>query len=441
MNYMVVMNPEWGGVIPGIDLAKAIKRRGDTVVFAGPPSTDLIQRVWGIDWVRAVGFIESKDFDYVPCLTELFASGFLEEFLDSKEPLYSILVRALRQTARASIDELTGVLMERKIDILLLDSFLPFLAVAARQVGIPCVYLRTNLRVAFNSSYPPSWSRVRPTGSWPSRLRVRLEWTRYWVLYTLFTTFGKHGGSIRKLAHDMKQWGEPFGLRVTLSDFGPEYEMPEVVLCPKSFDYPYMRGRNHVGLFDSDRLQEQYPLPFYPEGSKLLYVSLGTATSYFLKYANRFWQLFFRVMEQNPTWYAIVQADEKTLPMQPLPPNAKVEPWVSQIGALGVAQAALVAGGLGTIKECVVREVPFLIFPARHADKPGNAARVEFHGIGHEVDLASVDERSLTQSIEDLLRNRKKFVANMQDIRRELLDDGSADAMFSFLENLVDQSK
>jgi UDP:flavonoid glycosyltransferase YjiC (YdhE family) len=63
------------------------------------------------------------------------------------------------------------------------------------------------------------------------------------------------------------------------------------------------------------------------------------------------------------------------------PRGVTVSRRLPQLAILARAQAAIVHGGLGTIKECIWFGVPMLVLPGDH-DQPANAARVAHHGLG-----------------------------------------------------------
>nr|WP_255216441.1 nucleotide disphospho-sugar-binding domain-containing protein [Pseudenhygromyxa sp. WMMC2535] len=61
--------------------------------------------------------------------------------------------------------------------------------------------------------------------------------------------------------------------------------------------------------------------------------------------------------------------------------NLKVLEWLPQAELLPGAAAMITHGGLGTVKECVLAEVPMVVAPLGR-DQPANARRVVHHGLG-----------------------------------------------------------
>ncbi|WP_345271505.1 glycosyltransferase [Nibrella viscosa] len=56
---------------------------------------------------------------------------------------------------------------------------------------------------------------------------------------------------------------------------------------------------------------------------------------------------------------------------------------VPQLQVLQQANVFITHGGLGSVKESIYYEVPMLVYPLDpHYDQPGNALKVEHHGLG-----------------------------------------------------------
>ncbi len=72
---------------------------------------------------------------------------------------------------------------------------------------------------------------------------------------------------------------------------------------------------------------------------------------------------------------------ETTAALYPCPDNVRVCDRVPQLEVLEQADLAITHGGAGTLRECIDRGVPMLVYP-RAFDQFGNAARVVFHGLG-----------------------------------------------------------
>ncbi|MEQ8842792.1 MAG: glycosyltransferase [Acidimicrobiales bacterium] len=98
----------------------------------------------------------------------------------------------------------------------------------------------------------------------------------------------------------------------------------------------------------------------------------------------------------------------------PDPENLLRRAWLPQRELLAHAAAAIVHSGTGTLHECAIAGVPMVVYPFAVNDQAGNAARVEYHGIGMVGDR----RRDSTATIASNLRT----VLASSEIRRHLDD-------------------
>ena len=77
-------------------------------------------------------------------------------------------------------------------------------------------------------------------------------------------------------------------------------------------------------------------------------------------------------------------------------------------------------GGMNSITECILAEVPMLIYPgSRYLDQYGNSARVVYHGIGLRGKLKN-EKTHLMISKMNLLLNESSFKENLKLIKSEI---------------------
>jgi UDP:flavonoid glycosyltransferase YjiC (YdhE family) len=98
------------------------------------------------------------------------------------------------------------------------------------------------------------------------------------------------------------------------------------------------------------------------------------------------------------------------------PPNVVIVERAPQIELLRLASIAITHAGLGTIKECILVGVPMIVFPQAF-DQPGNAARVEFHGIGLRCVERCYDGK-LVRRLLDLVYGSPSIRQNLARMRR-----------------------
>jgi UDP:flavonoid glycosyltransferase YjiC (YdhE family) len=93
-------------------------------------------------------------------------------------------------------------------------------------------------------------------------------------------------------------------------------------------------------------------------------------------------------------------------------------------------------GGINTIDECVLNEVPMLVYCGWETDMAGNTARVAYHGIGIAGDRQRDDTVEIRGHIDRLLRERRfeNNLRHMRSLYQAYIDDRVAERT---VENLL----
>jgi len=78
--------------------------------------------------------------------------------------------------------------------------------------------------------------------------------------------------------------------------------------------------------------------------------------------------------------------------------NLEIHQWIDQKSLLAETHIMITHGGLGTLKECIEREVPVIAIPLIH-DQTDNATRIEKHGIGKKLDANHFSEVKLLDTV------------------------------------------
>ncbi|MEO0425280.1 MAG: nucleotide disphospho-sugar-binding domain-containing protein [Pseudomonadota bacterium] len=107
--------------------------------------------------------------------------------------------------------------------------------------------------------------------------------------------------------------------------------------------------------------------------------------------------------------------------LAPLPENVYAASYVPQLEVLKAAQALVCHGGIATVNEAVLAQVPMLVCSGGSLDEYGNAARVVYHQLGLRLDLERAKVGELRQAIETLLQGRhfREGLARMAAAYRE----------------------
>ncbi|MGQ0592976.1 MAG: nucleotide disphospho-sugar-binding domain-containing protein [Gammaproteobacteria bacterium] len=268
------------------------------------------------------------------------------------------------------------------------DPLMVVLALLTCSFGTSVVYLRDMLGRSEYSAIPPMGTDIIPSGA-ISQLRTYLAWRksavlrRYRKAYYRLAYGADFDGMIRKVA---SKCGYPWSL-VDRSGI-PAYtlRLPEIVLCPKEFDFPQAEkpGRYYAeASIDVDRDQPPFPWESLDGMSPLVYCALGTLTWFPQSRYRAFYQAVIDASRSRPNWQWVVALGD-ILPVQDfrdVPDNVILVNQAPQLQLLKRASMMITHGGTNTIKECIYYGVPMVVYPLGY-DHPGNAARVVYHGLG-----------------------------------------------------------
>ncbi|WP_198006441.1 glycosyltransferase [Cyanobium sp. PCC 7001] len=393
-------------------LAKALMARGHAVTYLGNPNVSSL--------------VQEQGFAFIPFPPEPTPGG---EGAQS-QPDRTVKTRwwsqrwrnemAFRRYTQMLVD---GTLDQRMAsghpDLVLCDAFLWSVALRALSMQIPTIQMSTSLFTSFNSQIPPAITAMPPArGPWSARL-ISMAWvwmhlkhvvTKRWAsvllgsyraplrMHHLTATFhwvARHSG--RQCKHNRDY---------VLDEIGPHLILPEIVLCPKAFQFPgkLPAHRHYYGDFiDLDR--QEPDLPFDPRHKTIVFCSLGTsARSY--NGARRFFTAAALASRHHPEWFFVVHiSDADLIEHFTSTENLLILPWVAQLSLLRHTAVMVTHGGLNSIMECIHNQVPMVIVPCAR-DQPGNAARAAFHGIAVRAEIRHLDSAHLSQLIAKALQDQ-----------------------------------
>jgi len=170
-------------------------------------------------------------------------------------------------------------------------------------------------------------------------------------------------------------------------------------------------------------------------GRKLIYAAFGSAFST----DPDFLQRLVGVVVERPEWDLVMSLSGRLAPadLGPLPGRVHAFSWLPQLSVLKHADVAVTHGGISSVDECVLNEVPMLVYCGLETDMAGTTARLVHHGIGIAGDRPRDTTPVIREHIDRLLRE-PGFGDNLGRLRRQYLayaDDRVAErAVASLLE-------
>ncbi len=426
---------EEGHLNPTFRLARRLAARGHEVVYLGLAD--------GGDAVRAQGF------EMVPILEDLFPRGTLQTLREAAQTVSGavgtvgtvgsvgsagsagFMAASLRSGPGSVYSQIwkglvsTGESLDRAIDAVRPDLFIltsfyvPHALVLRNRYDVPVVLLTPLLRNFGKAEYA-------------TKIRAMLK---------------EAGEATRDFLRHMQRRNpalKPADLATRI--LAQVLRMRELILCPAELELP---GRSHAGepevfyvepTVDLERRDNgAFPWDRLDPGRKLLYVSLGSQSYQTGKErALRFFGAVVAAFYSRPDWQLVLSTGGLVDPAQiALPPGGIASAWVPQVAILDRAAVMITHGGLGTVKECIVRGVPMVVFPSMY-DQPDNALRIVHHRLGTAGDLREVSATDILSLVEEA--DRPEVRRSLAAMQRCFLAAEEAGAAVRLIEEVLNRA-
>jgi zeaxanthin glucosyltransferase len=418
LNIVVAMHHEEGHCNGSFGLAKRLRDRGHRVIYLG--------------LMDARKVVIEQGFEFVPLAEEILPEGAL---LESTESLTGSMPDPRRYWRRRLAGErlfarfvetfsnghLDQRLLSCKPDLLLCDTCVWYVGLRARLLSIPTVNIATSFAGHPNPHVPPFVCSRVPQATWWGRLKVRADWLWLrgrFVFTTRLTSIllGRFrspsrmhhltGEFLRLAKRSRIASKENRSYRFT--EIGPRMVLPEIVLPPRSLDFPHPPGveRVYLGDFVDLRRKEDATLLNELDPEKpLVYCSLGSVSRYY-PHSGRLFRTVVAASRQRKDWQWVlsVGAGQDVDGFRDPGSNLLVVKWAPQLSLLQRAAVMVTHGGINSIMECIHFTVPMVIVPGLR-DQPGNMARALHHGIAVTGSMKEITAEQLVKLIENAMHN------------------------------------
>ncbi len=397
----IFLHPEQSGYNASLTLAQGLRNRGHQIVYVG--------------YHRYEDFVRHQGFEYV-CLLD-------------KETFEDLVKKPGPQTTW----KLSGLMKEgieqwletETPDLVLLDQFAWEQAGAFLKKRIPLLAINTCLAGFYNASIPPVFSPIVPdTASGKANvIKNVMAWGKIRLFHGIISLINKK--MLAPFVAGIEENGVDFGW----GEYGRRLLLPELVLCPKEFDFPIVpqtfKRRIYAGAcVRSSSNGEPFDWPEVEPAKKIVYCSVGSHPR-FARHRKKLFSAAINALKERPHLHLILQvSNPKDIEQfHPLPANVSVRDWVPQLEILSRASLFITHGGLSSIRESIFHGVPMLVFPGV-TDQPGNAARVQYHNLGARGNAAKITPDALGTMIDEILQNEnyKNAAGDMQTIFRQQED-------------------
>ncbi len=422
---LFIVYPTVSHYISILPIAKTQKARGHTIYVGGTDGyKDLIERN-GFTFFR-IAYYESFDLVTFRSFLTLFLASFRKQFTRSRyKSFLSIGARLVRQIEDAGISDV------------FLDAHLSFYYIFMPG-KIRVTIVNTKLSTLKSDGVPPLSSSIIPKRSWPTRVHSNLIWYQLYLRNLMIILK-------RRLAfHGMD---DSLFVRRVLRNKGfkykevflPEYKtafyhevnldlvrLPTYITGLQKIEYEWKK------LHKEESYVTVQPLIHYSEkqdGSalqmfigryhalaahdkvRLIYVAFGTITARHAERIRKFINKLIAAFARDPEYMVVISTggiDCKDLSGSD---NIFLRQRIPQANVLAHCTAMITHGGMNSIRECYHFRVPMLVYALRKFDQPGNAARIQYHGLGLKGKMTKDSIRTIRKKVAFIATiDRNRFI-------------------------------
>ncbi len=324
-------------------------------------------------------------------------------------------------------------------DLLVVENTLAAYAVSAVPFGKPIALITTVASMHKDRGLPPIDSNLLPGDGYVKRLQIELSWMRHFMRRRVDKLLA---GSLDRTAIRLvrKQKGnvdEVFD-RDRYLCFVPR--LPEVILCPAAFDFPHystpccrwcgpsVLEKRPETAFDWSWRDQRNPLIYCALGSMVTADSDSKARALLARIIDAF--------RNEPGYDVLVVAGAVRLELE-LPRHIRIVAQAPQLEALRRASLFITHAGTGSIKESIWCGVPMLAFPFL-GDQFGNAARVQYHGLGERANYKRISSQDIL-TISKRLLNERQYREQATKFQSLFVQSEKEESAADYLESLLNQ--
>lgn len=404
-------------------------------------------------------YVTGQGFEFYPLRTVPFGLGF-EEWVNKIEKKRFIYLKTLTDRWNARLyymreAELSRMIKELQPAYLLIDAWqsTDFIVLYQLLKGkIRTAIIQTMLSNRLKKDLPPLNSNTLPGMHFAikrSHINFRFQAFRRNVVQWITFLGNTNQKMIQKKISDNNIPPTYFARQPTL--FNPALDhLHEIMLSVREFDFKSIHQssfEHYAGFMIDKERSEPADLVFESvfnlvqkrihNGSMLIYCSFGTVDfknqkpiKYFLK------KLFQSATRHTKLVFLIAGNAYSLLKEFKLPENVFAVKLAPQLRILQQASVFITHGGINSIKEAIIANVPMLVYPTSNiTDSKGLAARVIYHKLGLRGKIHYDSPDDISKKITSLLQEPhfKSALKNMASAN----DRYSESQIFDILDTLT----
>jgi zeaxanthin glucosyltransferase len=314
------------------------------------------------------------------------------------------------------IERLAQNFKAHNISHLLVDPLVYPFALAGLRARIDVTYFWVFNPPYFRKRHLPFTSSLTVARSRLVRFLPHILWLFIWLRwqgFLILEIFLRRTAFRRFIKRESSQYGFSFAL----TSYGFRPDLPSIVLGPQELKQCEDRAFTYLGLgVEQSRQETAFS---FPSSKRFVCCSLGGNFDRYDKADSVIKETIGAARLLIDTVFLIQVPVEWPSPSS-LPNNVVLRHDLPMIQLLPRAAAAIIHGGFGSLKECIVSQTPMLIIPFRY-DQPSNAVNAEAAGIG----LALSPRRATADRIRGLLVrlfNEPCFRAALSTVRKKAME-------------------
>lgn len=420
--FLIATMPSTGHFTPGVPLARELLKRGHEVWwYTGKKFREKVESIGARFVPMKAGF----DYDEIDLDAAFPGRSSFDGLAQFKFDMKRLFIDAVP----GHLADLEEVLAIYHVDILINDTGCMAVPMLAERWQIPYATFGITALTASSVDAAPFGLGVLPRRSWIGRVRNRaLQWL---VDKAVFRDVMSHYQATRK----------KLGLSVVASGFldssiGPYLYLQATV---PSFEYPRsdLPAQIHfIGPFRAEPSSTFKPPPWWDELDNhrpVVHVTQGTA-------ATDSKDLIVPTLQGLARENMLVVAATggkaaTTVPLDPLPANARVEPFIPYYHFLPKVKAMVTNGGYGGVQMALAHGIP-LVVAGTTEDKPEIANRVEWSGAGINLRTKHPKPEQIRNAVRTVLGD-PKYRQRAQALKSEILSHEPAAKAADLLEQLA----
>jgi len=439
--------PATGHYNGSLQLALTLKNAGHKIIYVG--SSEYQHK------------IEDLNFTFYPI------SPFLVDLRVNKEnywldSFFSLFNNNRMKLALDVIREYDIAIKKISPDLILLDSNHIQKVGLYGKYKVRIVCFETMISPYYSPNIPPYSSKFIPKNTFISKLyveflwffrevKLRLEMIEVFVIYfnNEFHGIYKKIASIHNV--QISKWNS--FKRMNRTKYIPS-DIVELIIPPQSFDFP-RNNRNDIiyigpllnikninNCFDERyEFVKKYIIQLRQINStiKFIYVSLGTATDAAVNREKRFMRFLTEYCRSNSEHQFVFSVGKYyNISLLSLPKNLHIFNSVPQLDILKYCDFMITHGGMNTLTECILNEVPVIVFPlVREWDQNGNSARVIYHNIGLRGEISNMNVSKLKMLIDNMCANYNTYKSNIKKVNSSINIDDLKNKAVEIIESLI----